>query len=119
MTPQPYQNAYDTALAELNQITQKFEQLRSRKGQIEVVIQALKPFFANEAEFHPAASVRGESPIVAPARQEAGMDTEPPEGYSFRDIPNPSPDISETDGDPFQRRGKANFRFRGLATQRS
>ena len=120
MTPQPYQNAYDTALAELSQIAQKFEQLRTRKGHIEGVIQALQPFFASAAEVHPAPSNRGESP--APARQEfphvASVDAEPPAGYSFRDVPNPLPDLSETGGDPFQRRARANFRFRGLAAQR-
>lgn len=120
MTPHPYQNAYDTAIAELNQITQRFEQLRARKGQIEGLIQALQPFFG---ETQTAVSGRISEPISASAHgeipQAASLDAEPPEGYSFHDVPNPLPDISETGGDPFQRRAKANFRFRGLAAQRS
>ena len=123
MTPQPYQNAYDTALAELNQIAQKFEQLRTRKGQIEGVILALQPFFP-EVGAKPEVSVHahGRNPIGVPGQEETprmpSMDAEPPAGYSFRDVPNPLPDISETGGDPFQRRAKPNFRFRGLSAQR-
>ena len=122
MTPQPYRNAYDTALAELTQIAQTFEQLRARKGQIEGLIQALQPFFSNSTSSRPAVSGAGNGQIV-PVHEEAprvaDLDSEPPEGYSFRDVPNPLPDISETGGDPFQRRVKANFRFRGLTAQRS
>lgn len=121
MPPQPYQNAYDTALAELNQIAQKFEQLRTRKGQIEGVILALQPFFP-QAGAKPEVSVHPNDPIAVPTREEipqmASVDAEPPAGYSFRDVPNPLPDISETGGDPFQRRAKPNFRFRGLSAQR-
>ena len=123
MTPQPYQNAYDTALAELTQIAQKFEQLRARKGQIEGVILALQPFFP-EAGAKPEVSVHAplKNPIATSVQEEiphmASVDTEPPAGYSFRDVPNPLPDISETGGDPFQRRAKPNFRFRGLSAQR-
>jgi hypothetical protein len=119
MTPHPYQNAYDTAITELNQIVQRFEHLRARKSQIEGLIQALQPFFGE-----PQAVLEGvpdsiSTPAHAEIPQTAHMDAEPPEGYSFRDVPNPLPDISETGGDPFQRRAKANFRFRGLVAQRS
>ena len=113
MNPQPYQNAYDTAINELTQIAAAFEKLRVRKGQIETLVQALQPFFG-EGQL-PAAQEQS----AAIVSELAASETEVPEGYSFRDVPNPLPDISETGGDPFQRRVKATFRFKGLAAQRS
>ena len=113
MNPQPYQNAYDTAIDELTRIAAAFEKLRARKSQIENLVQALQPFFGEGQS--PAAA--HQPPAVVP--QIAASAEEPPEGYSFRDVPNPLPDVSETGGDPFQRRVKATFRFKGLATQRS
>ena len=116
MNAQPYQIAYDTAINELTQIAAAFEQLRARKTKIENLVQALQPFFA-EGQV-PATSAQQQPGDVQPelAAQEG---TEAPEGYSFRDVPNPLPDVSEAGGDPFQRRVKATFRFKGLATQRA
>lgn len=114
MNPHPYQNAYDTAISELTQISAAFEKLRVRKGQIESLIQALQPFFG---ELQVAAP--NPEPAKAVSAELSSSESEPPAGYSFRDVPNPLPDISETGGDPFQRRVKATFRFKGLATQRS
>lgn len=114
MNPQPYQNAYDTAISELTQIAAAFEKLRVRKVQIETLVHALQPFFG-EAQLPAAAH---EQPGAA-VPELAASQAEPPEGYSFRDVPNPLPDVSETGGDPFQRRVKATFRFKGLAAQRS
>ena len=87
-----------------------------RKTKIENLVQALQPFFA-EGQV-PATSAQQQPGDVQPelAAQEG---TEAPEGYSFRDVPNPLPDVSEAGGDPFQRRVKATFRFKGLATQRA
>jgi len=115
MNAQPYQNAYDTAINELTQIAATFEQLRVRKTQIESLVQALQPFFA---EGQVPASLEQPTSAVLP-EVAASESAEPPEGFSFEDVPNPVPDISETGGDPFQRRVKATFRFKGLATQRS
>jgi hypothetical protein len=122
MTPHPYQNAYDAALAELTEITARFEQLRARKSLVENVIQALQPFFvtADAAATSVTDASTGiqleEQPIAA---QNADSSDGSPEGYSFQDVPSPLPDLDETGGDPFQRRVKSGFRFRGLATQRS
>ena len=119
MTADAYQNAYDTAIADLKEITEKFEQLRMRKGHIEVLVHALQPFFASPSESLPAVSASAEATHgPEPQLNTHSTEGEPPEGYSFRDVPNPLPDISETGGDPFQRRVKSNFRFRGLAMQR-
>jgi hypothetical protein len=113
MNPQPYQIAYDTAINELTQIAATFEKLRVRKAQIEGLVLALQPFFG-EAQL-PAAAPQQSAEIPALAASEA----DPPDGYSFGDVPHPLPDASETGGDPFQRRVKATFRFKGLAAQRS
>ena len=115
MNPQPYQIAYDTAINELTQIAAAFEQLRARKTLIENVVQALQPFFAEGSV--PASSIP-QPPTELRAEPSAPEEIEPAD-YSFRDVPNPLPDISETGGDPFQRRVKATFRFKGLATQRA
>jgi len=118
MTPHPYQNAYDTAVHELSDIATEFEKLRARKNQIENLVKALQPLFAAEiAGTAVLAGADAGNPQVS--REKAIDNSEPPEGYSFRDVPNPLPDLEETGGDPFQRRGKGGFRFRGLATQRS
>ena len=117
MTPQPYQNAYDTALAELTEIAARFEQLRTRKVLLENAIHALEPFFAEVGTAQVSAGAETENqPVFA---ESATADAAPPEGYTFRDVPSPLPDISETGGDPFQRRGKSSYRLRGFATQRS
>ncbi|WP_109485617.1 hypothetical protein [Occallatibacter savannae] len=115
MNAQPYQIAYDTAINELTQIAAAFEQLRVRKTMIENVVQALQPFLG---EGQHVAAVQQQSGSVVPELAVPGG-AEPPEGYSFNDVPNPLPDVSETGGDPFQRRVKATFRFKGLATQRA
>jgi hypothetical protein len=114
MNAQPYQNAYDTAINELTKIAATFEQLRVRKTQIETLVLALQPFFG-EGQV-PAAVPQPASAVVPEIA--AAESAEPSEGFSFEDVPNPLPDVSETGGDPFQRRVKATFRFKGLAAQR-
>jgi len=118
MTPQPYQIAYDTALAELSEIAASFEQLRARKMLLENAIHALSPFFASVEEGATQVSAT-ESENQAILAENAGADAEQPQEYSFRDVPSPLPDLSETGGDPFQRRVKSGYRFKGFAMQRS
>jgi hypothetical protein len=119
MTSQAYQNAYDTAVAELSNIAASFEQLRARKSLVENAIHALEPFFASTADAAPQVSAIAETDNKPVLVENAAADGEPPQGYSFQDVPSPLPDISETGGDPFQRRGKSSFRLRGFAMQRS
>jgi len=114
MNPQPYQNAYDTAINELTQIAATFEKLRVRKSQIETLVHALQPFFGENQ----GPAIAGQTSTEVVPELTAG-EVEPPEGYSFREVPHPLPDASDAAGDPFQRRMKATFRFKGLATQRS
>ena len=122
MTPNPYQTAYEAAIVELNDISARFEQLRMRKGQVEHLIVALQSVFGSQdgaiAEAPlPAKSNQAPGPAETPEPAvEIAAQAEPPAGYSYMDVPNPLP---ESDGDPFQRRVKTSFRFKGLAAQRS
>jgi|SRR5579863_1998663 len=121
MTPDPYRKAYDKAIEDLTQISQTFEQLSNRKKLVENVVAALRPVFAPLDQA--VQENRSPAPIEIPqtaaeAPTERVEASEPAGGYSFLDVPAPLP--SETDGDPFQRRVRAaNFRFKGLAAQRS
>ena len=114
MTTDPYRVAYESALAEVTEITAKFEQLRTRKGQIESLIAALQPIFAVEGAVALSQQALPEEKSQVAAAETPESQEEP--NYSFLDVPNPLPD---GDGDPFQRRVKTSFRFRGLAAQRS
>jgi hypothetical protein len=123
--PDPYRVAYESALVEVTEIAAKFEQLRLRKSQLETLAAALQSVFAAEAggaetgSTSPAATQQAApgqgsaSKLVNEAETAAG---EGQAGFSYLDVPNPLP---ENDGDPFQRRVKTAFRFKGLATQRS
>ncbi len=120
MTPDPYRKAYEKAIEDLSLISETFESLITRKKLVENVVAALQPMFA--AMEHASHEIPSHAPAETPqVVQEASTDaleaTEPAGGYSFLDVPAPLP--SETDGDPFQRRVRANFRFKGLTAQRS
>jgi hypothetical protein len=116
MTPDPYRQAYEKAIEDLALISQKFERLCTRKKLVENLVTALEPVFNSDMQSTPEASAPVEIP-QAPQEvaAEAESPTEPPAGYSFLDVPAPLP---EGDGDPFQRRVRGNFRFRGLSVQR-
>ena len=124
MTPDPYRVAYESALAEITEIAAKFEQLRTRKGLIENLIVVLQPVLAAEEsapEAVPASPVLAQDAMPEKSDPALGNAIGAPEAeeqasYSYLNVPNPLP---PGDGDPFQRRLKASFRFRGLAAQRS
>ena len=122
MTPDAYRNAYQKALADLTVICETFEQLSSRKKLVESLVSALQPIFSSTQQAASETSAVIEMPapqssheMTAEAEEPANETTE--SHYSFLDVPAPLP--AESDGDPFERRVKANFRFKGLAAQRS
>jgi len=119
MTPQPYQNAYDTAVTELTEIASRFEQLRALKALLEAAVHALEPFFSSTEEVMAQSSTGGDADSQMVAGEGEAVVGEMAEEYSFRDVPSPLPEIAETGGDPFQRRVKTSFRFKGFAAQRS
>lgn len=119
MTPNPYSVAFDKALAEVTEITARFEQLHVRKSQLENLVAVLQPMFSGEAGITSAEMTHQALPQEHPGPQlvnETEAVSEEPANYSYLDVPAPLP---EGDGDPFQRRVKTSFRFRGLAAQRS
>ena len=125
MTTDPYRVAYESALAEITEITTKFEQLRARKDKIASLIAVLQPMFTAEGSQPEAVSAPSVSAQLASAEQTpegqvvaemAPAASGEPANYSYLDVPNPLP---QGDGDPFQRRGRGAFRFRGLAAQRA
>ena len=119
MTADPYRSAYQKALEDLTVISEKFEQLNNRKRHVENLVLALQPILSSAQPDVPANSSIVEMPASQTSHE---MSSETPETtdeehrFSFLDVPAPLP---ESDGDPFERRVKANFRFRGLAAQRS
>jgi hypothetical protein len=121
MTPDPYRNAYQKALADLTVICETFEQLSSRKKLVENLVSALQPIFSSTEHAAPESSSILEMPALHSAQEISAETSEPTDEaehrYSFLDVPAPLP--ADTEGNPFERRAKANFRFRGLATQRS
>jgi hypothetical protein len=120
MTPDPYRSAYEKALEDLSGISDKFELLNTRKRHVENLISALQPVFASDHQSvleNPTSTAHELSSVP----QEISAETEAPasEGepnYTFLDVPAPLP---ASDGDPFERRVKASFRFKGLSAQRS
>ena len=120
MTPDPYRSAYEKALEDLSIISDRFESLNTRKRHVENLISALQPVFASDHQFAPenptstAAMVQTSTEEIAAETQEPTSAAE--ESYTFLDVPAPLP---AGDGDPFERRVKASFRFKGLSAQRS
>src|SRR5579863_96312 len=120
MTPDPYRQAYEKAVEDLTLISQKFEQLSTRKKQIENLLAAFQPILAKFD--HPGQESASHAPVettqvAQETPTEAVESGEPAAAYSFLDVPAPLP--TETDGDPFQRRVRAGtFRFKGLSAQR-
>jgi hypothetical protein len=117
MTPDTYRKAYEKAIEDITQISETFERLSTRKKQVETLVLALQPIL-NPSEI-PADETPIHTALQSPeAGQEAPSDVlETAENFTFLDVPVPLP--VESDGDPFQRRVKSNFRLKGLAVQHS
>jgi len=112
MTPDPYRIAHEKALEDLALIEARVEWLNTRKKHVENVIKALQPVCSPTEQAIHGSSVEESQQVSAEAEQSP---SEVADNYSFLNVPAPLP---QSDGDPFQRRVKASFRFRGLAAQR-
>jgi len=120
MTPDPYRSAYEKTLEDLSVISDRFESLNTRKRHVENHISALQPVFASDQQLaleNPTSTAA----TVPTSPLEISAETQEPtsageESYTFLDVPAPLP---VGDGDPFERRVKASFRFKGLSAQRS
>lgn len=104
-----YRVAYDEAYAELGDIRGRFEQLLMRKSRLEGVIAVLAPLVQ-------AAASNSGSASAEPAATSASNPAEQP-AYTFNQVPNPLPDLSETGGDPFNRRIRNALRAKPLGTE--
>ena len=122
MTPDPYRIAYEKALTEISDLTAKFEQLRARKGHVEHLIAALQAIVSSESSRSqaipampkPMQDEMQREDTAAPV--EVAEQSEAQSEYSYLEVPTPLP---QGDGDPFQRRVRTSFRFKGLSAQRS
>ncbi|MGA9586395.1 MAG: hypothetical protein WBQ95_13765 [Terracidiphilus sp.] len=116
MTPDPYRSAYEKALADLSFIAERHEWLNTRKRHVENLISALQPVVSDiQPGFDDSTETAASYPEETSVEAEEAT-SEATENYSFLDVPAPLP---ESDGDPFERRVKASFRFKGLSAQRS
>ncbi|HWT65158.1 MAG TPA: hypothetical protein VN151_03520 [Terracidiphilus sp.] len=100
MTQDTYRFAYEEANAELREILEQFEQLRLRKTQMELVIEALRPMLSDA----PAAAIAAEvqpaevAPFLVSESQET-IDEPAPAVEAFEE-----PELVAETADPFQRR---------------
>ena len=114
MTLDPYRNAFEKALSDIAEIAARFEQLRTRRSHIENLIAVLEPMVDayGTPTYEPQEHTETGPEQIAAEMPELEAE---PAGYSFLEVPSPLP---ESTGDPFERRARSGFRFRGLAAQR-
>ncbi|MGA2729485.1 MAG: hypothetical protein ABSE96_16885 [Terracidiphilus sp.] len=97
-----YSVAYDEANAELQNITNRFEELKRRKQSLESVVAVLGPILRIQG----AGSATALSADVLPMGLVASPE---PANYTFNQVPVPLPETE--DGDPFQRRVRNALKF--------
>src|SRR5579872_5626132 len=96
MRQETYRFALDEATAELRDIVTQFEALRSRKEQIEQVVEALRPFIGLQAE---TPTIETSAPIVeftAPAIEEPSPEPQ----FTFMQISGPGMEVAKTEPAP-------------------
>ena len=96
MRQETYRFALDEATKELHGIVEQFEALRSRKEQIEAVVEALRPFIGLHAETpFSVPAIEASAPIVefvAPAIEEPSPEPQ----FSFMQISGPGMEVAST-----------------------
>jgi len=100
MRQQTYRFALDQATTELHDIVAQFEALRSRKEQIEAVVEALRPFIGLHAEtpfepLTPTTTIETSAPIaefVAPAIEQPSPEPQ----FTFMQISGPGMEVATT-----------------------
>ena len=96
MRQETYRFALDEATKELHGIVEQFEALRSRKEQIEAVVEALRPFIGLQAETAISIpTIEASAPIaefVAPAIEEPSPEPQ----FTFMQISGPGMEIAHT-----------------------
>ncbi len=95
MRQETYRFALDEATVELRDILVKFEALRSRKEQIEKVVEALKPFIGLQAEdttVESGAAMEFAEPVVE--------QPSPEPQFAFMQISGPGMEVTTTESVP-------------------
>ncbi len=98
MRQETYRFALDEATKELHGIVEQFEALRSRKEQIEAVVEALRPFIGLQSE---TSTIEASAPIaefVAPAIEEP----KPEPQFTFMQISGPGMEVTTTEPAPVE-----------------
>jgi hypothetical protein len=97
MRQETYRFALDEATKELHGIVEQFEALRSRKEQIEAVVEALRPFIGLHAETPtPTTTFEASVPVVefvAPAIEEPSPEPQ----FTFMQISGPGMEVTTTE----------------------
>ena len=97
MRQETYRFALDEASKELNDIVVQFEALRSRKEQIEKVVEALRPFIGLQADT-PAIETSDVAEFLAPVVEEPSPEPQ----FTFMQISAPGMEITKTEPAPMQ-----------------
>lgn len=97
MRQETYRFALDQATAELREIVSQFEALKARKEQIEIVVEALKPFIGLQSETTTPVTVVETS--VAMSTPETEQSSPEPE-YTFMQISGPGMEVKKSEPAP-------------------
>jgi hypothetical protein len=100
MRQETYRFALDEATKELHVIVAQFEALRSRKEQIESVVEALRPFIGLHSETA-TTTIEASAPIaefVAPAIEQPSPEPQ----YTFMQISGPGMEVISTEPAPVE-----------------
>jgi hypothetical protein len=98
MRQETYRFALDEATAELRDIVIQFEALRSRKEQIEQVVEALRPFIGLQAETPTIETSAPAVEFIAPAVEEPSPEPQ----FTFMQISGPGMEIAKTEPAPVE-----------------
>jgi len=106
MRQETYRFALDQATTELHDIVAQFEALRSRKEQIEAVVEALRPFIGLHAEtpfepLTPTTTIETSAPIaefVAPAIEQPSPEPQ----FTFMQASGPGMEVVSTEPTPVE-----------------
>jgi hypothetical protein len=98
MRQETYRFALDEASKELHGIVEQYEALRSRKEQIEKVVEALRPFIGLHAE---TPTIEASAPVaefVAPVIEQPSPEPQ----FTFMQISGPGMEVTITDPAPVE-----------------
>ena len=102
MRQETYRFALDEATKELHGIVEQFEALRSRKEQIEQVVEALRPFIGLHSETpNITATIEASAPIaefVAPVIEQPSPEPQ----YTFMQISGPGMEVVSSEPAPIE-----------------